>query len=209
MFMPYLQRMGAPEGYNVGSGQLTTEEMNFSDFTIVECEKGFEVVITQSSSYSVRITADDNVFDYIQVSKTGDRLNIGLKPNDYRDLTLRAEITMPDLYELQLSSGSHGTIEGFSSTHKLVLGLSGGSHIKRAEGSASDLFINASGGSHVDLSNFPVHNANVILSGGSHTTINLDGRLDADLRGGSHLYYIGDPTLGDISTSGGSQVTKK
>jgi len=54
-----------------------------------------------------------------------------------------------------------------------------------------------------------VVNADVSLSGGSRATINLDGRLDADLSGGSNLLYIGDPTMGDINTSGGSTVGKK
>ena len=122
---------------------------------------------------------------------------------------MRAEITMPDLYELQLSGGSYGTVKGFHSSHSFVLGLSGGSHIERAEGSANDLHIIASGGSHLDMSNFQVHNADVELSGGSHGTINLDGRLDANVSGGSHLYYIGEPNLGNIQKSGGSEISKR
>ena len=35
------------------------------------------------------------------------------------------------------------------------------------------------------------------------------GVLDADLSGASHLFYIGEPTLGDLDISGGSTVTKK
>lgn len=69
--------------------------------------------------------------------------------------------------------------------------------------------ISASGGSSLKLSDFLVHDANVKLSGGSNADINLDGRLDADLSGGSHLRYTGDPTRGDISTSGDSTVSKQ
>lgn len=197
-----------PFGSIIGTGKLVTEEKPFSDFTIVDVEDGFEVKITQSSSFSVSITADDNVIDDIQVSKRGETLNIGLAPDLYGSLTLRAEITMPDLYELQFSGGTHGTARGFSSSHSLVLDLSGGSRIE-LEGAANDLFIDASGGSHLALSDFSVNDANVELSGGSDATINLDGRLDYDLSGGSRLYYIGEPTLGDIETSGGSTVRKR
>ena len=63
----------------VGSGILDTEEMTFTDFTIVEAGWGFNVDINQSDSYSISITADDNMFDYIETSKTGNTLNIGLK----------------------------------------------------------------------------------------------------------------------------------
>jgi len=232
----------------VGSVNLVTEEMEFSDFMSVEAGWGFEVEITQSSSYSVEITADEYVevsrtgedeyereltFDYIQVSKVGDTLVIGLK-SDYnyrsvhplRPLTLRAEITMLDLYELKLSGGSQGTAKGFTSSHEFAVDLSGGSrfsgdyttsgdaqfilsggsHLIGLDGAANDLTINGSGGSHLDLSDFPVYDAAVNLSGGSGATVNLDGRLDGDLSGGSHLKYIGNPTTVDVNTSGGSTV---
>jgi hypothetical protein len=87
--------------------------------------------------------------------------------------------------------------------------LSGGSHLRDLDGAANDLRISASSGSHLDLAEFLVHDASVNLSGGSHATINLDGRLDADLSGGSHLFYIGDPTMGDIDTSGGAIISRK
>ena len=234
----------------VGSVNLVTEEMEFSDFTSVEAGNAFEVEITQSSSYSVDITADEYVqvsrtgedeyereltFDYIQVSKAGDTLTIGLKSGyNYRSshllrpLTLRAEITMPDLYGLDFSGATHGTVEGFSFFHEFNLSLSGASFLDivdlsagnvtidlsgasnlNGKGVADDLLISASGASRLELSDFPVHNVNVVLSGASHATINLDGRLDANLSGASHVRYIGDPTMGNIQTSGDSTVKKK
>ncbi len=238
-----------PVGQVVGSGKLVTEEMIYSDFTVVDVGNAFEVEITQSNSYSVSITADDNLFDYIQVSKTGETLDIGLKWGyNYRSSTLRAEITMPELYELRLSGATHGIVEGFSSSHKFILDLSGASSLDIVDlsagdiefdisgaslvtggimasgdaqfdvsgasrvdlkGAANDLLFDVSGASHLDLSNFPVHNANVELDGASQATINLDGRLDAELSGSSHLYYRGDPTLGNIEASSGSTVSKK
>ncbi len=239
-----------PSGQIIGSGNLDTKKRDFSDFSIVEVGWAFEVEITQSSSYSVSITADDNLFEYIETSKTGDMLTIGLKQGySYQwPLTLRAEITMPDLYELKLSGATHGTVEGFSSSHKFILGIYGASTLDASdisageieinldgaskisggitvsgdaqftvsgaskvelEGVANDLLVSADGASNMELSDFPVHNANVILSGASRATVNLDGRLDADLSGASQLLYIGEPTMMDINTSGGSTVSKK
>ncbi|UCG35975.1 MAG: DUF2807 domain-containing protein [Candidatus Bathyarchaeota archaeon] len=218
-----------PFGQIIGSGNLITQEKSFSDFSAVDVGSGFEVEITQSSSYTVKITADDNVLDHIIVSKTGDTLTIRLRLGySFQSVTLRGKITMPELRELELSGGTHGTVKGFSSSHEFVaelsegshlsgdlrtsgdakFSLSGGSHLSKLDGAASDLGVSASSGSHVDLSDFPVHDASVNLNGGSHATINVDGRLDADLSGGSHLFYIGDPTMGDIETSGGSTVSK-
>jgi hypothetical protein len=238
-----------PYGRVVGSGNLINEEMGFSDFTKINVGSGFKVEITQSSSYGVNLTADDNVFDYIETSLKGDTLTIRLKWGySYQSLTLRAKIIMPELYEVQLSGGTHGTVEDFSSLHTFVLGLSGGSFLDmddmlvgdiqcdlsggshltggltasgdaqfrlsggsrvELDGVADDLFIDASGGSSLKVSDFPIHNADVNLSGGSRVTINLDGRLDANLSGGSKLYYFGEPTMGDINKSDDSTIEQK
>ena len=196
-----------PLGQVVGSGIFESQKKDFMDFTIVEVGGGFEVEILQSSSYSITITADDNMFNYIEVSKTGDTLTIGLKWGyDYRNVTLKAKITTPDLYGLIFSGGTHGTAKEFSSSHDFDLSLSGGS-IVSLNGTANELTVSGSGGSHLHLSEFPVHDATVNLSGGSHATIYLDGRLDGTLSGGSHLKYLGDPDPIDVSTSGGSTVT--
>ena len=170
-----------------GSGTPVTETKSITGFTSVSAAMGFNVEITESSSYSVRVTVDDNVVDKLRVTKIGDTLSIALDPGTYTRMTLRAVVTMPDIEGLELSGGSHVD----------------------AEGSAGDLTVDASGGSTLDLENFPVHDASIGFSGGSSGTISLDGNLDADVSGGSRLWYIGSPTLGNIDTSGGATVQKK
>ena len=86
--------------------------------------------------------------------------------------------------------------------------LSGGSDV-RLTGSADDLSIDCSGGSHINLEGFLVNNADIKLSGGSHATVNVDGTLNVDLSGGSKVYYIGEPTMGDIDVDWDSDIIKK
>ncbi|MEJ2272458.1 MAG: hypothetical protein P8X91_08280, partial [Candidatus Bathyarchaeota archaeon] len=62
----------------VGSGNIVTKEELFSDFT-VDGENGFNVEISNSSTYSIIITADDNIMKFIEVFKSDDTLNVGLK----------------------------------------------------------------------------------------------------------------------------------
>jgi hypothetical protein len=192
-----------------GSGNVVTRTFDISDFTGVDVGGGFRVEITQSSSYSVRVTADNNTFDYMDVFKADDTLTIGLRGGfSFRDVTLKAQISMPNLYSLVLSGGTQGTADEFTSTQDFNPVLSGGSSLK-LEGAANNLNLVATGGSRSDLSEFPVHNATVLLSGGSQATLNMNGILNANLSGGSQLQYIGTPTMGDISLSGGSTITKK
>ncbi len=191
-----------------GSGTPVTETVSITGFTSVSAAMGFRVEITESSTFSVRVTVDNNVVDKLLVTKTGDTLSIALDPGAYTFMSLRAVVTMPNIEGLELSGGSRGSVSGFVGLASLDLDLSGGSHVD-ADGSAGDLTVDASGGSTLDLENFPVHDANIEFSGGSSGTISLDGTLDADVSGGSRLWYVGNPTLGDIDTSGGSSLQKK
>ena len=118
---------------------------------------------------------------------------------------------MPDLRALNFSGATKGTITGFSSSHDFNLDLSGASGLDgniqagdamvmlsgasrvELEGSAKDINVNASGASRVNLSRFPVNNAQVLLSGASSGTINLNGRLDADLSGASNSATLASP----------------
>jgi hypothetical protein len=209
-----------------GSKNLATEEFNFSDFTRVEVGSAFQVEIIQSSSYSVSITADDNLFDFIQVSKAGKTLKIRLKSGyNYQSITTKAKITMPELYELGLSGATHGSVEGFETPGDFELDLSGASELigsiavngeaqfnlsgaSKLEliGSANNVTIKASGASDLRLADFSIHDADIGLSGASDATVNLDGTLDANLSGASHLRYIGKPTTENLNISGGSEI---
>ena len=196
-------------GFTVGSGNLVTRQENFTGFTAVSLSSGFRFTITHSGSYSVTVTTDDNLVSYLQVSQLGNTLSLGLVPgHGYASASLMVEITMPDLSRLDISGGTTGTVTGFNSTHSFTVAASGGS-TATVGGSASNLSVEASGGSRLDLSGFHVTSANVDLSGGSWTTINIDGRLDASISGGSQLYYVGNPTMGSINSSGGSIISKK
>jgi hypothetical protein len=178
----------------------------------------------------VVIRADDNLVEHLQVVKQGSTLKIGLKPNrDYtiRNATMKAEVTMPELVGLDLSGSSDVNVSGFESTKSLLVDLSGNSALLgdiqagdtrfdisgnssvTLSGSAGDLTIDASGNSEVDLANFPASDANVDAGGASAVTVNLSGRLNADASGKSNIYYLGDPTLGTIDTSGSSTIQPK
>lgn len=96
------------------------------------------------------VTTDDKVLDYVQVSKTGDTLTIGLKIGyNLRSVTLNVKITMPALYSLELSGGAQGIFEEFSTSHALFLDLSGGSILRGDFVTSGDTEFDLSGGSQL------------------------------------------------------------
>jgi hypothetical protein len=215
-------------GVLIGSGNLETEQYAFANFTRVEISSAFEFEINQSSSYSINVTADDNVIDNVKVSQDGQTLKIrlGTVPS-LRLVTLRALVTMPQLHDLTVSGASHGTVSNFNSIEGLNIKVSGASRVTgditagdigfdvsgastiELEGSADNMVAVVSGASRSSLDDFTVNNANVNISGASTGTINLDGRLDANVSGASTLLYVGDPVMGTINVSGASTLSKK
>jgi len=235
-------------GAVIGSGKLKTEEYVFSDFNKVEVSSAFEFEIVQSDSYRISITADDNLFEHIQVTKEGNTLKIGIKTISIQwPVTLKVVVTMPQLRGIDISGASKGSVSNFSSTENLDIEVSGASSLElvemsagdvdfdisgagkvigdmtaddvdfdvsgastvQLEGSASNIVADVSGASRMKLAGFTVNNADVSLSGASNGTVNLSGKLDANLSGASKLEYIGEPTMGAINTSGASTLSKR
>jgi len=114
-----------------GSGKVITKEMDLKVFNCVEIGSVFEAEIIESGSYCVTITADDNLFDYINVFKAGETVKIHLTPNyNYSGVTLKAQVAMPKLSGLHLFGATKGTIKGFQSSNDFDLELSGASSLE-------------------------------------------------------------------------------
>ncbi len=213
-----------------GSGDIVTEEQDLSGFDQLRISHSFQVDVKQGEDYRVVIYVDDNVQKYVVVKKKGDTLNIGLDP-DYnystQNATLEAEVIMPKLTRIRLSGSSDAKISGFASNDAFEADLSGSSTLRgeleagdasfdvsgsssaTRTGAARDLTIDASGSSDIDLSACPVFDANVEASGSSTVTVKPSGTLDVDASGASNVYYLGEPTLGNIDSSGSSSVEHK
>jgi len=191
-----------------GSGNLETKTFDFSDFTKIEAQNGFQVELTQSSAYSIEITTDDNVQEYIEVTKSGDTLRIRLTGfRYYSSVTMEAKITMPDIYGINLSGGSQADIAGFSSSHDFSAALSGGSGLD-GNITTADADFDLSGGSRV-AGNITADDTDFDLSGGSQ--VNLEGTaddLEINSSGGSQLDLEAFPVNNaDVNISGGGRAT--
>jgi hypothetical protein len=68
------------------------------DFTRISADWTFHVQVSQSATYVVVITVDDNLKDYLEVSKSGGTLKIGReKGYSYNSTHFKAKVTLPRL----------------------------------------------------------------------------------------------------------------
>jgi hypothetical protein len=111
--------------------------------------------------------------------------------------------------ELQIEANGASSLNGeIKVTGDARFNASGASTIALS-GSAADIKIKANGASRVELDRFTVQNASVDLTGASNSSVNLNGKLDARASGASNLMWVGNPIMGDVMTSGASNLRRK
>ena len=210
-----------------GSSKVETREFDYADFKDVTVGNAFKVDVTQSDSYRVSITMNENLFDYLDISQSGGTLTIRMKPHySYLHATRQASINMPDLRVLKLSGATQGEVDGFSSTHPLEVDISGASSLDIDDLEAGDVNFDISGASKVSGS-IEMANGRLIVSGAStvelrgsaaDVTINVSGASRArltdfpvadaavDLSGASSATVNASGRL-DVDLGGASRLT--
>ncbi len=172
-----------------GSGETVTWEMVYADFTKIDASSGFVLTITRSDNFTVRLTIDKNLNEYLAVNQRGDTLHIGLEPNNvYTGTRQEAIITLPDLRHLELSGASKASVSGFTTTHSADYDLSGASQMELTNVKAGDASLKLSGASRA--------------SGGM-----VMAKGDFSLSGGSRLELQGSASQIEIDGSGASEVS--
>jgi Putative auto-transporter adhesin, head GIN domain len=175
-----------------GSGNMATRDYAIEGFTGIDARNGFNVTVTGGDAFKVAVTTDDNVLDAISVKRVGDKLQLavdGSKAQSVQTTRLEAAITMPELREVSLDSGSRLTVAE-----------------PAPRGTALKLTQKA--GSHSDLSAMPVQTASVDLYAGSSADVNVTEKLDYTLHAGSQLRYTGNPAIGAGKNLEGSSATQ-
>ncbi len=190
----------------VGSGKLQSKSYDLQGFSQVIGQNAFDINITQGTFYQIKITADKNVFQHLNIHKNGKVLYLSTENNTIlTNVTLQAAITMPSLTKIKLSGISECVFSGFSS-NRLKVVMSGTSHLTGENGTINNLSLKLSGSSDLNLKKITSTNAKVRLKGTSHAIISLNGTLTGRLSGASTLDCYGTPTKNTITTSGTSEI---
>ena len=100
------------------------------------------------------------------------------------------------------------SVSGDAQTGEINIDASGAGSVE-LRGSGTNARIEASGAGRVDLEEFTAQSVGATLSGGAQTTVNTPKIERANISGGAHLYYVGSPTVGNVSTSGGGSIGQR
>src|SRR4030095_1102036 len=212
-----------------GSGHIITENRTAAGFNNIDVSGAIDVYIKQDSPTSVKVEADDNILEYIEVHTNGSTLeiytegNIRLKPShkikvyvsnpEYKDLQVSGassihsenEITSADALHVDLSGASEGRLE--LNAPKVSVNLTGASNAN-IKGKTKDFEGSASGASEIRGFDLLTENADVDASGASSIEVFASVKIAGQASGASSVNYKGNAQA-NVEKSGASSVNKK
>lgn len=212
-----------------GNGHVITKDQNVGSFTGVDVGGALEVHVKQDAAQSVKIEADENLIQYIEVYTSGSTLIIhprqGFNLDPSREIIVY--VSAPNYKSIEVSgaskvigdnaiAGNDGLKLGASGASKIMIELSGGSvggDVSGAseinlKGQVAKFDFQASGASHINAYDLATDEAIIDVSGASSMEITANKNLKAEASGASHVRYKGNASV-NSNTSGASSVNKE
>jgi hypothetical protein len=212
-----------------GNGNWKTEERSVSSFDAVEAHGAIDVYVSQGTSSSVKIEADENLQNYIEVFVSGSKLVVrnksgyNLKPtNDMRvhvtaplykkidvsgacDIVGQTKLTNAEPIELEVSGA--GKIEMDINAPKVGVRMSGAGNVKLS-GETKDFDVDLSGASDAKCFDLKSENTKVEISGAGDAEVFASVQLDARVSGAGSVKYKGNAASVNQKVSGAGSVKK-
>ena len=212
------------------SGDVTTTEVSFSDYSGLQVSNAFNAYVTFSDTEEkIVIEANDNLHDRIVVKREGNDVVIKLKnfTNIKGSATLNAYITTKNISKLEIKGASSLELEnewisddtrieltgasdfiGELSTERLHLNMRGASNAD-IFGNANSTYADLSGSSELRNYDLSINRLEIDLTGASEAFLSVNESIDIDASGASALNYKGDAEVIHKRLSGASEIRKR
>jgi hypothetical protein len=209
-----------------GNGTAIEKNYNVSDFQAIEVSGGFDVVLVQGNAEGLTLTAQENLFEYIEVEVIAGTLRIYTQNNIMGTRSLKARISFKTINRLQVSGGGDVVAETPVNVPGLDLTLSGGGDLTsqitcdelkcrisgggdaRIDGTAGTFTLEISGGGDFQ-STLAAKFLKCRISGGGNFTMKNSGKAteaDIEISGGGDMNADMDVETIKCSVSGGGNA---
>jgi len=187
-----------------GSGNFVTQSRSVSGFNGVSLTSSGTLLIEQTGSESLTITAEDNILPLLRSDVVGGQLILGPLPGDViRGGERVYDVTVRNLNEV--STGSASTVEVRRiDTPRLDVIVAPVTTMTIA-GSADEQDIDISGPSSYEAAELQSRVVRINATGPSRTTLRVSGRLEVTISLPAIVEYFGDPV---VSMTGNGTVRR-
>lgn len=211
-----------PIGGIRGSGDITSETRDVSDFSEVVLEGSGRVTIEITGEESLTIEAEDNLMPHLTSEIIDGRLVLGTDRGIRPTREIVYTITASSLDGVSISGS--GDVEGDAITSEGLTTLINGSgtieltgldlgHLEaeisgsgsiRVSGAANDLTVTIPGSGSFNGEDLEASESSVDISGSGAAVVNVSERLDATVSGSGTIQYLGSPSVESTITGSGS-----
>jgi hypothetical protein len=217
---------GCDRGTIKGSGNVKTVDNSLAMFNKVTVYGGLDISIVPGDKYSVQVTTDDNLHQYLKVNLTDKLLEIGPKANYKLDPTtaVKVLITTDTLYKLATAgsvdvnihdlkskalefniAGSTDLIASNLQLDALSVKSTGSANLKLS-GSLNKGNFNLAGSTNIDASKLEAKSLTLKAAGSTNAKIYVSDSLTAKVAGSSKVSYYGNPRKITIVNNGSGTV---
>ena len=209
-----------------GNGNVVKQERKVASFDAIEVSGAFDIILSQGSTQSVFVEADENLIKLITTKVEGGKLIIDNEKPIQHANSLKVFITVTGLKTLELSGAVDAITEGRLTLPELSINGSGASDSK-FDLDVRNLEVNCSGGSKLKFRGI-VSNASMdvsgavdllaydlvadtfslSISGAGKAQINVRKELNVDISGAGTVRYKGNPTKVIENVSGAGSIKK-
>ncbi|MGE0902553.1 GIN domain-containing protein [Dehalococcoides mccartyi] len=117
-------------GFVTGSGEVENRSFDYAGFNRVEVSNAITADILYAGSFEVSVSTHENIFEYLELEKSGQTLKIGLKDSyTFMNVTIEAVIRLPELVGLSVSGASRVNASGFDSANDFTALVDGASRL--------------------------------------------------------------------------------
>lgn len=196
-----------------GEGNYTSKTYSPNSFHAVSVAGEADVYFTKDSTYSLRIEAQSNVLNELNVEVVGQELTIG-EDNCFKDIRrMKIYISTPSLTEVKTAgsinvyspdtysassftailSGS-GNMEFNLNVQEFDASISGDGDIK-ANGTAARQYFTSSGDGYFSCFDLVGEDVDIDVSGSASLEVHATKTLNIDVSGSATIYYKGHPSI--------------
>lgn len=205
---------------------MTTQSQKMADFSRIDISGGYHVILRQDSSYTVSLTADDNLMKNIIIKVDDGRLKVYNRKSICNSGEMKLVIGVGNLDKIKATGAVELESQGKLNVHDLTMNYSGATKIMmdlnagnvetegsgsieiHLKGQATSHRVNLSGSGELYAYDFVTGTYNITTSGASDCEINVLKALNVHTSGASDIKYKGNPAEVTNHKSGASSITK-
>ena len=190
-----------------GNGRVKEEKRTIEDFQRIEAGGAFTIKINVGQPTSLKITAEDNLLEYIKTNIKGNTLKIETRKNISPRKKILIEITTPELDFINGSGANNITVIGIKGS-EFDASLSGAGNISLS-GEVEKFKAELSGAGNINAKELKARDVRVSVSGAANADVYAKQSLEASVSGVGSIDYYGNPPETKTNVSGVGSISRK